>query len=271
MEKPHAHGKSLPRRGTKRDSPDNDESRILQASNMFKRHSKNTYGPEGTLTLKSWLDFRKTILMEPKKLWESEKAFREEYMRHLKRKGPRSCRTSDSHARRAENNRSKVINMWWGWWQVCHSPNSPVEVRSTDDGKGLGVFLRDQKAFIEDIRAVLVGWLFDVKEEDFATLKRSSYPSLFQDGRMRSVLFGPLSLVNHECDSSLTWTKRVSAGQRKTMCAELNKQATVGFTKKKRRKWDWSAGSEVTVDYGRDYSFGDKCLCHKCQQKQKSE
>jgi hypothetical protein len=129
-----------------------------------------------------------------------------------------------------------------------------VEIKDTKD-RGLGVFVRRSGVTLEEIRQVLTGPIAWVEPEEFAKLKKGKYPSLFCG---ECILFGPLSLVNHECGSDLRFTrpkKRLDYG----LFPEISIKSLESLTRTFRK------GEEVLVDYfgGEEPDF--VCNCRRCK------
>ena len=51
------------------------------------------------------------------------------------------------------------------------------------------------------LQKILFGWLCPITIEDYEQLHAANHPSLFERGRRRYVLIGPLSCANHSCNS----------------------------------------------------------------------
>lgn len=170
--------------------------------------------------------------------------------RWLKRSGPKSVRKSDEYIR-------QVIKVWWSYYEkLCLS--SVVEVKNTK-GRGLGVFVR-QQATLEEVRQVLTGLIAWMDSDEFTKLKDGKYPSLFCSGGDDYILFGPLSLVNHECGSLLRFTRPLK---------ESNEEFPVITIKTLSGRKTFRKGEEILVDYfgGSEPDF--ICKCRNCKKNEK--
>jgi len=93
----------------------------------------------------------------------------------------------------------------------------------------------------EEIRSILVGFYLKIGIDDVNKLKQNGYPSLFMNG----ILFGPLSLVNHEC--------RVARRFTNTFTHKIYGFEEMRVVRIKKQDGGWKKGKEITVNYG--FSF----------------
>jgi hypothetical protein len=213
------------------------ELSVLQKTGLIKKRINSI--PFGVIFWGSFITciFKKKAI--PQDL--DRTTFSQRAKRWLKKSGPKSVRKSQEYIR-------QVVKVWWSYYEkLCLSI---VEVKNTRD-RGLGVFVRKSGVTLEEIRKVLTGPIAWVEPEEFAKLKKGKYPSLFCG---ESILFGPLSLVNHECGSKLRFTR---PRKRLDDFPEITIKA---LEPKKFRK-----GEEVLVDYfgGDEPDF--VCNCRNCK------
>jgi hypothetical protein len=214
------------------------ELEVLQKTGLIKK--RNNSIPFGVLYWGSFITciFKKKAI--PQDL--DRTIFSQRAKRWLKKSGPKSVRKSQEYIR-------QVVKIWWSFYEkLCLSI---VEVKNTRD-RGFGVFVT-----LEEIRKVLTGLIAWVDSEEFAKLKKGKYPSLFCG---KCILFGPLSLVNHECCSALRFTRP--------------RQRLDGFpeiTIKNLEPKTFRKGEEVLVDYfgGDEPDF--VCNCRRCKKKKKKK
>jgi hypothetical protein len=72
--------------------------------------------------------------------------------------------------------------------------------------RGMGLFAR-QDLSMDVLRQELFGWMGEITEKDYESLHQHNFPSLFEFGSNRFILFGPLSCANHGCYSMIGFDK----------------------------------------------------------------
>jgi hypothetical protein len=183
------------------------ESQIL--SQFWKRKKRNISFPDWPV--KAWLFFKSQVVedVEIVKLIKlsninSRIQFRKLITPVISRGGPRGTRGKVY----SKTKRSELISICWWYFQQLFAEQLPYEVGTSELG-GVGIFWKKTgKLVCADNGTVesltqLVGFIIYIVEEDFEILLSHNYPSLY---RNNYILIGPLSLVNHHCQSSLGFT-----------------------------------------------------------------
>ena len=135
------------------------------------------------------------------------------------------------------------------WHILFLNVDSPVELRLID-GKGIGVIAKDTMRF-SDISDILIGYQLYTPPETYDLLKELNYPSLISEG----ILYGPLSLVNHCCDSQQLFKFQNGLG-----CLYIPDTDIDGEVISESDP-TISTSEEITVNYG---NICFNCLCRKC-------
>jgi len=210
------------------------ETRALVLSGLLKRRQSSI--PRGVLT---WTSFHKLVL--EKRLVARNLNKEDFYARSrviLTKYGPHSLRKHTSTARRVLYD---TLGVWWYYYTLLCREDSLVRVRQCGD-KGQGVFTR-RSATLDELKRVLVGPLASLPEEDFDLLRSHDYPSLYG---ACYILFGPLSLVNHECGCNV----RLGSPYHGSSGGELEGFPRIALKAAgKKRKRVYQPGEEVVVRY----------------------
>lgn len=118
--------------------------------------------------------------------------------------------------------------------------------------------------------------------DEYDQLERAKHPSLYESGHLCFVLFGPLSLVNHDCKSDVAFGKPSKLPTHTADAAEPAKQtfpllkrnsddhAGIGKEwetkllrlKKLNEHLGWKAGEQILVRYG---TKPENCFCKSCE------
>jgi hypothetical protein len=170
------------------------------------------------------------------------------------------------------------------YYEVLLHPDSPVYVDESRSASGLGLFARRTTRVVIDNTfspAYLFGVCFGVTEEHFRALETAGYPSLYW--YEPSILYGPLSLVNHECGSPLCFSfpRKVNAYQRRggVTFEEFDGLSAI-YARSIKEGYRVKKNHEITVDYfnsGNGDSdkkpsanfFGVRCRCRSCGKEDK--
>ncbi|ELR16734.1 uncharacterized protein ACA1_090320 [Acanthamoeba castellanii str. Neff] len=241
------------------------------------------------LPVSYWLYFKRAILERPevREQFASAPLGPDQFRALLKKEanpakwGPSFCRTgrgrSDSTVRRMTTDMLAVV---WRYYEALLHPDSPIYVAESKRAGGLGLFARRTSTVAVESAfapAHLFGICFGVTEEQFSELESVGYPSLYW--HEPSILYGPLSLINHKCGSLLCFSfsrkidprQRQAAGKAVTLeeFAGLSAVYTLAIQEGCRIK----EHQEITIDYfntgGDDDDkkvtfFGAPCRCRTC-------
>jgi len=116
----------------------------------------------------------------------------------------------------------------------------------------------------------LYGILSEVDYDDFRELTENQFPSLYWH-KKKYILSGPLSLVNHQCGSSLHFS-RPKEQTTVTITAKVYAQVWGGGDDDDVDGLDGMKDDEICVDYFPDESLykdvffsGKPCQCVACQ------
>lgn len=120
-----------------------------------------------------------------------------ELTRCMTRSSPKGFRGTSANAKRYR--RSEGIPLWTHWCRLL-IVSEWFYLAQTGDKRGMGLFARKQVSF-RQLQKVLFGWLCPISADDYEQLHAAGHPSLFQRGRRRYVLIGPLCCANHACNS----------------------------------------------------------------------
>lgn len=132
--------------------------------------------------------------------------------------------------------------------------NAPFMVR--DAGRrGLGLFASRKMTF-EEMRKKIVGHLNKISTEDYTFLKKAHHPSLYKFAGNYYVLTGFLALVNHDCQSSLGFSRPTQNGE-----LLLKNMGDTSYHP------GIQEGEEIVVRYGFSGDGFDHCLCRSCAKK----
>jgi hypothetical protein len=218
------------------------ELKVLQQVGLLRKRSNSI--PFGVVFWGSFLTciFKKKAI--PQNL--NQAVFSQRARRWLKRCGPREVRKSDAYIR-------QVVKIWWGYYEaLCLSPI--IEVKNTID-RGVGVFFKKQGSTLEEVRRALKGFIAWVDEDEFKMLKEAKYPSLYSTASGCFILFGPLSLVNHACGSSLRFSMPLK---------RVNEDSFPEITIKQLSVSKRFGREEVLVDYFNGEQPDFECCCGNC-------
>jgi hypothetical protein len=179
---------------------------------------------------------------------------------------------------------SDMLAVAWRYYEALLHPDSPIYVAESKHASGLGLFARNTSTVeVSEVFAPahLYGIIHVVTEEHFSALRSVSHPSLYWDEL--SILYGPLSLVNHECGSLLCFsrprkivtTQRQAAGQAVAL-EEFDGQLAVYAKSIDEEGCHVKKNQEITIDYfntgdnkdhdnDKETAFnGAKCRCRTC-------
>jgi hypothetical protein len=183
------------------------ESAIL--AQYWKRKRINIPFPDWPV--KAWLFFKSQVVEddETRKLImsiniKSRTQFRKIITPVISRSGPRGTRGKVF----SKFKRSDLISICWWYYQHLFAEELPYQVRPSELG-GVGLFWKKTGQLVSadngtvESLSQIVGFTIYVAEEDFNILLSHNYPSLY---RNNYILIGPLSLVNHHCQSPLGFT-----------------------------------------------------------------
>jgi hypothetical protein len=240
------------------------------------------------LPVSYWLFFKRAILERPsvRELFTEAPLDRASFRALVRRKanpakwGPSFCRKwrskSEHTVRRMTSDMLAVV---WRYYEMLLHPDSSVYVAASERTGGLGLFARRSarlKAGGALFSTHLFGICFGLTEEHFGALEAVSYPSLYRD----SILYGPLSLVNHECKAPLRFSlpRKVDAdrprGAQETIALEEFHQLPAVYARSIRDACQVEPDQEITVDYfnvtdgpGKATFFGSTCRCRRCTTK----
>ncbi len=183
--------------------------------------------------------------------------------------GPQFCRLKNPGSRR--RNINELVRVTYYFYEVLLAKSSPIQVKhSPVSNGGLGLFLKSDMICKNESKLLelyLYGLLLRITKEDFDWLSATGHHSLMASGRYKYLFVGPLSLVNHECNSLLGFSKQTrSAGALSDYFAEV--PVTQVFVK---QKCTLAAGMEILVDYFDEPPatkpadvFGNVCRCSFC-------
>jgi hypothetical protein len=198
--------------------------------------------------------------------------------------GPSFCRKGrgrpESTVRRIT---SDMLVVAWRYYEALLHPASPIYVAESRHASGLGLFATRTsrvavgRAFAP---AQLFGICFGVTEEHFDALKSVGYPSLYWNDAMPSILYGPLSLVNHECKAPLRFSlpRKIDAYRPRAtgevVALEEFHELPAIYARSVQEGYRAKKDQEITVDYFNAADdddkktsasfFGVKCRCRTC-------
>jgi len=236
-------------------------NQALQASGLLKRKRHNI-----ALGVRSWLSFKAALergafhglcnesgIGSPSRNACGEcdtlKVFAQRYRHLVKVYGPRNARKRTATGKRLC---SDIVGVWFYFYRVLCSLQSPFEVRKTADGRGLGVFAKRDVSY-DQVRKILLGFIARVGADEFELLQKHGYPSLLGSSY---ILFGPLSCVNHDCGSHVRFSNHC-----KHCVNEMQGFPAIRVKCMSRKTMKWIKGDEIVVNYG--YML-ENCQCHSC-------
>jgi hypothetical protein len=210
--------------------------------------------------IRFWCFFKKNVLEDPstRELYAShdpslsEEQFRESIRPLLKEKGPKCARGQSSSA--AFYHRVGFDALYQYYVETL-SPQSLIVVKETDDGRGLGLFLKRDVSHVE-LANWIRGYVVKLWPADYELIVDREYPSLFAG---ESILFGTLSLVNHSCDA------RSPIFGNPTKHVHDAFEGLQGIRLQFKCARNYICGEEIVVNYRCDNN-GFNCLCQTCQQ-----
>lgn len=211
-----------------------------------------------------WLFF-KTHLLEKKENREYFSAFSpslnsKDFLQHLQKRvnlkkyAPARARASPSDIRSTKGRMCReLVRMCYEWYQELLSPESNYYASETSFG--LGLFARREICVPENVSLPnLTGTSAWISSDEALLLSEKRYPSLFDHpSEGHSICSGPLSLMNHDCRSTLKLHT-----SKKTGDTTLRVRSVMS----KRRRF--MKGHEILLNYGKRY-FGAKKSKQKCQ------
>ena len=194
---------------------------------------------------------------EAKETFRSWGLYGSKFPSHLARGGSRGLRRTWQH-------------LWLFMSEVC-SADSPFRVVPLDkEGRGLGVVARSDVTIAGGVAVKGLSGRIATLPDDVADDERLDRcrmaPSRISS--TNGVLVGPLSVVNHSCESKLEWTRlrprllaRKPAGSDSpSRSAGRTVHGLLGLRAKPGRKLALASGEEVVVKYGAK-ELGFTCHC----------
>jgi len=141
--------------------------------------------------------------------------------------------------------RTKFYLKCWELYKFCISEES--EYYAAYSFGSLGLFIKDNKRILQNSNMEIPGDLNEITECEFNTLKDAGYPSLYKDEIKYYIVSGPISLVNHSCDSKLHFS--YNNGQ-----ISLEADSDITLTSKK----------QIFANYSNSYFINYNCKCRQC-------
>jgi len=226
-------------------------NKALQASGLLKRKRHSI-----ALGVRSWLSFKAALERGAFGCsvgeCETLKGFSQHYRHLVKVYGPRAARRNSATGKRLC---SDIIRVWFYFYQVLCSSQSPFKVQRTGDGRGFGVFATCNVDY-HKVRKTLLGFIARVDAEEFQLLQKHGYPSLLGSSY---ILLGPLSFVNHDCGSDIRFSNHC-----RHSVDEMQGFPAIRLKQMLQQNQHWAAGEEIVVKYG--YTL-ENCQCHSCEKK----
>ncbi len=117
---------------------------------------------------------------------------------------------------------------------------------------GVGLFARRRIILEADsVLPYVIGYVYNLSDLDWDRLREMHFPSLYQYGNnFRGIMVGPLSLANHCCSSTITFTKP-------------NKHGVV-FAQTSHQQQTLQPDQELLIYYGLN-SLHFLCVCPLCR------
>ena len=236
---------------------------LSKLSNILKRKKSSvSYG------VQYWLYFKRHILekTEIRHFFEKNLSYNEfkelvESKANIGKFGPSFCRRRKSETNK--RNKNDLLIVIWQYYLALLHPDSPVYVSNSKLG-GIGIFLKNNVDHTTNkplFKEHLYGLYFEVGDE-FEELELKGYSSLYED-KKQFIFCGPLSLVNHQCGSSLCFSK-----PNKTNKEEFDGLNEVHI-KVKTEEYCNKKESEILIDYfpenANKVTFNTiSCKCSAC-------
>jgi hypothetical protein len=212
-----------------------------------------------SLSFKMWGIFYTHVLMIPNnrlmKRDECEKLCME---RARNKKGKKESQSTLSYKR----------GYFRVFWNECLSPKLPFMV--IDTAMGLGIYIKRRITF-EKLSRVLKGTILFFGAEQFEFLRKRGISNLYQDcGDVNTArepfcgfMYGPLSLVNHICETNIQFgLPHTAIDQVTTKKRNIIEMKYVDESGKSNPPLI-IAHKEFTITYSHD-SMPFKCLCSSC-------
>ena len=195
-------------------------------------------------SISNWIWFKHNVL-EQKGIREWFQSFKEmdrpTFAKHLAAK----CNPNKfpPWTKRSRPRKSEFISDCWCYYCSTLPSSLPYKVQQTKFGLGIWA----QKEFNSSL---LWGLLIWADRNTFEALKDHEFPSLYSNDEVGYVLTGPLSLVNHSCESSLGFSKEIVDEQLNELRLYIDPEVTL----KK---------GEVLVNYCDKEELWFECKCWK--------
>ena len=235
------------------------ENRALAPLLKRKRHSI-------PLGVRYWAFFKQCVL--EKKEVREEFGAAELSLEQFKHKMKRFLHGAPSRGRRRGKrtqqrlNRDMLVILYEYYRALLDGARVPWEIKDTEYG-GLGLCAKEDFIWSVEHSKRLFGIVSGVDEDEFSVLSENKYPSLFNSrGAGRGILFGPASLGNHACNSSMRWSDPTRRGTPelfegfRALRIKHSRRAVVRFKQ----------GDEISVLYGM-HRKNFTCTCPKCSTK----
>lgn len=120
---------------------------------------------------------------------------------------------------------------------------------------GFGLFARRTVILLDGsvVPGGMIGLLHPVSRDDWERLTRVGYPSRYSDGKVDGIMVGPLSVVNHSCDSAIVFrtSRQPRSGPKSPYIIEAVARKLVIL----------APGAELLVHYG---ELWFACHCTQC-------
>ena len=137
------------------------------------------------------------------------------------------------------------------FWNENLDPNLPFKI--VDDEYG-GIKIISKSNNFRDIKEKLIGYLESPPETIGENLKEEKFSSLFSPYEDQvSIMFGPLSLVNHQCNSHAFFSVKPYGNFYKVFLKSSLEDETV-----------FPVGEEVIVTYNKKDMLSFTCKCINC-------
>ena len=213
-----------------------------------------------------WVIFKHWVLEDEserarfEQLSTEESSFREEMAKVLRRRGPAEVKGDTTTMRRL---RRDSVGVLWSYSKALLSPKSLLKVEGqVGQGRGLGLFMR-RDAKLRDLEDSLFGLLGRVDQKDLDTLIENEYPSLYEGNAIGgAILFGPMSLLNHSCDTKICFSNPKANPD--TGFETISLLDPGDLSKKRKLK----KGQEILVNY-RMAKKDFNCVCGACRKRKR--
>jgi len=165
---------------------------------------------------------------------------------------PRSVKSKHGSTTYNVSKRTKFYLKCWELYKFCISEES--EYYAAYSIGSLGLFIKENKRLQQYNNIEIPGDLNEITESEFNTLKEAGYPSLYKNEIKYYIVSGPISLVNHSCDSNLRFS--YNNGQ-----IILQADCDMLLNSKK----------QLFANYSNSYFINYNCKCKQCRGDIKSD